>query len=72
MATTFYSIESTDGSLIYTIQPGTVDGATNIAGQVQRNTDLTLYGDSAVDWGKEFNENFVHLLENFHVKRFQL
>lgn len=60
--TTIYIIDKTDpNEPSFAIQPRTLDG---YAG-VQRNTDLTLYGNAAPDWGERFNENFYRLLENF-------
>lgn len=58
---TIYIIDNTDGTLSFAIQPRTIDGANG----VQRNTDLTLYGNAAPSWGERFNENFMKLAENF-------
>jgi len=52
-----YTINKTDGSILTdNIPDGTVDTTA---------TDLTLIGKNAVNYGEAFNENFVHLLENF-------
>ena len=52
-----YTINKTDGSILTdNIADGTVDITA---------TDLTLIGKNAVNYGEAFNENFVHLLENF-------
>jgi hypothetical protein len=51
-----YIINKTDGSVLTEIVDGTVD---------QTATDLTLVGKNASSYGEAFNENFVHLLENF-------
>lgn len=61
--TVLYLINNTDNSTQFVIQPRTVDGT----GGVQKNTDLTLYGNGAPNWGERFNENFYKLLENFAV-----
>lgn len=63
--TTIYIIDNTDGSESFAIQPRTFDGS----GGVQQNTDLTLYGNAAPNWGERFNENFYRLLENFSVEQ---
>ena len=51
-----YIINKTDGSILTEIVDGTVD---------QTATDLTLVGKNSSSYGESFNENFVHLLENF-------
>jgi len=51
-----YIINKTDGSVLTEIVDGTID---------QTATDLTLVGKNASSYGELFNENFVHLLENF-------
>jgi len=51
-----YIINKTDGSVLTEIVDGTID---------QTATDLTLVGKNASSYGEAFNENFVHLLENF-------
>jgi hypothetical protein len=51
-----YIINKTDGSELTTIIDGTFD---------QTATDLTLIGKNTSTYGEVFNENFVHLLENF-------
>lgn len=53
-----YNINLTDGTLLVTIPNNTVVPAGNVL-------DLTLYGKGKQDYGKYWNENFVHLLENF-------
>jgi len=56
-----YLITSTDSSTTFTIPPKTFSGPTG----VQKNTDLTLYGNASIGWGESFNSNFFRLLENF-------
>jgi len=51
-----YIINKTDGSVLTEIVDGTVD---------QTATDITLIGKNASSYGEAFNENFVHVLENF-------
>lgn len=51
-----YTINKTDGTVLTDVVDGTVD---------QSATDLTLIGKNASSYGEFFNENFVHLLENF-------
>lgn len=51
-----YIINKTDGSVLTEVVDGTVD---------QTATDLTLIGKNSSSYGESFNENFVHLLENF-------
>ena len=51
-----YIINKTDGSVLTEIIDGTID---------QLTTQLTLIGKNASAYGEFFNENFVHLLENF-------
>lgn len=51
-----YIINKTDGSVFTEIVDGTVD---------QTATDLTLIGKNYSSYGEAFNENFIHLLENF-------
>jgi hypothetical protein len=51
-----YIINKTDGSVLTEIIDGTVD---------QTATDLTLIGKNSSAYGEFFNENLVHLLENF-------
>ena len=51
-----YTINKTDGSVLTEVVDGTVD---------QTATDLTLVGKNATSYGEFFNENFVHMLENF-------
>lgn len=63
-STTIYLIDKTDGTTAFVIQPKTYDGT----GGIQRNTDLTLYGNATPTWGERFNENFYRLLENFAVE----
>jgi hypothetical protein len=51
-----YIINKTDGSVLTEIVDGTVD---------QTATDLTLIGKNSSSYGEFYNENLVHLLENF-------
>ncbi len=51
-----YTINKTDGSILTEIIDGTIN---------QISTDLTLLGKNVSNYGEVFNENFVHLLENF-------
>jgi hypothetical protein len=51
-----YTILKTDGSILADILDNSVDKA---------STDLTLVGKSTNNYGLEFNQNFVKLLENF-------
>jgi hypothetical protein len=51
-----YIINKTDGSVLTEVVDGTLD---------QSATDLTLIGKNSSAYGEAFNENFVHLLENF-------
>ena len=50
-----YQIDLTNGTLLTTIQDGTIDQTTN----------LKLVGRNYAGYGEIQNENFVHLLENF-------
>ena len=51
-----YIVNKTDGSILTEIVDGTID---------QTATDLTLIGKNSSNYGEFFNENLVHLLENF-------
>lgn len=51
-----YIINKTDGSVLTEIVDGTVD---------QTASDITLIGKNSSSYGEFFNENFVHILENF-------
>jgi hypothetical protein len=51
-----YTIIKTDGSVLADILDNSVD---------KLSTDLTLVGKSTNNYGLEFNQNFVKLLENF-------
>lgn len=51
-----YIINKTDGSVLTEVIDGTID---------QTATDLTLVGKNSSSYGELFNENFVHILENF-------
>ena len=51
-----YIINKTDGSVLTEIVDGTID---------QISTDITLIGKNSTSYGEFFNENLVHLLENF-------
>ena len=56
-----YFITSTDGTEVFQIPPGTLNGPKGLTA----NTDLRLYGEGSVEWGEGINENFYRLLENF-------
>lgn len=43
------------------IGPGEVNGPNGVF----RDTDITLFGYNAVDWGQHVDQNFLRLLENF-------
>lgn len=51
-----YTINLTDGTVLTQVVDGQID---------QTSTDLTLIGKNATGYGIYFNDNFVHLLENF-------
>ena len=51
-----YIIHKTDGTILTEIIDGAID---------QLSTDLTLLGKNANSYGEYWNENFVHVLENF-------
>lgn len=51
-----YNITLTNGTSLTVISDGQID---------QVHTDLTLIGKNATSYGLFFNDNFVHLLENF-------
>jgi hypothetical protein len=51
-----YTITKTDGSILADLLDNSVD---------KISTDLTLVGKSTNNYGLEFNQNFVKLLENF-------
>lgn len=51
-----YILNRTDGSLLITLDDGTIN---------QTETSITLVGKNASSYGEFFNENFIHLLENF-------
>lgn len=51
-----YIINKTDGSIVATITDGTID---------QVSTSLTLIGKNYKGIGEFYNENLVHILENF-------
>ena len=51
-----YNINKTDGSLLVTVEDGTVDAS---------STSLTLLGKNYPGYGEILNENLVRLLENF-------
>lgn len=53
-----YDIKKTDGSTLVVIPNNTVVPPGTVL-------DLTLYGKGKLDYGKRWNENFVHLTENF-------
>lgn len=51
-----YIINKTDGTILTEIVDGTID---------QVSTDLTLLGKNSSSYGEYWNENFLHMLENF-------
>jgi hypothetical protein len=51
-----YTIIKTNGTTLTQVTDGTID---------QQSTDLTLIGKNYSGYGIYFNDNFVHLLENF-------
>ena len=51
-----YIIKKTNGDVLTEIVDGSID---------QLSTDLTLIGKNTSAYGELFNENFVHVLENF-------
>ncbi len=51
-----YQIRKSDGELVLTLAPGLID---------KGKTSLTLIGKNVSDFGKDQNENFIKLLENF-------
>lgn len=51
-----YTINKTDGSELTQLLDSAID---------QTSTDLTLLGKNVSNYGESFNENLVHLLENF-------
>lgn len=51
-----YTINKTDGSILTELLDSSID---------QTSTDLTLLGKNVSNYGESFNENLVHLLENF-------
>ena len=51
-----YTINKTDGSILIQLDDSKID---------QLSTDLTLIGKNVSNYGEVFNENLVHLLENF-------
>ena len=51
-----YQLRASNGSLVIDLVDGTID---------QTKTSLTLVGKNVSDFGKDQNENFIHLLENF-------
>lgn len=56
-----YIINNTNGDAVFVIRQENTNGP----GETQQNTDLTLYGYKAQNWGEKFNENFYRLIENF-------
>jgi len=58
-----YIITHTDPAVgAITVAPNKFDGPESTYGE---STNLTLYGAGSLQYGSEFNENFVKLLENF-------
>ena len=51
-----YIIHKTDGTILTEIIDGSID---------QITTDLTLLGKDSSSYGESWNENFIHILENF-------
>lgn len=51
-----YIINKTDGTVLTEVVDGSID---------QTSSDITLVGKNASSYGEFFNENFVHVLENF-------
>lgn len=51
-----YIINKTDGTVLTEVVDGSID---------QTSTDVTLVGKNSSSYGELFNENFVHILENF-------
>lgn len=51
-----YIIHKTDGTILTEVIDGLID---------QISTDVTLLGKNATSYGEFWNENFVHILENF-------
>lgn len=51
-----FTIRLTDGTVLTTVDDGTIDDTT---------CDLTLIGKNYVGYGTIYNDNLVHLLENF-------
>jgi len=51
-----YTINKTNGSILIQLDDSKID---------QLSTDLTLIGKNVSNYGEVFNENLVHLLENF-------
>ena len=51
-----YTINKTNGTIVSTVQDGTVDA---------KSLDITLVGKNYSGYGEIFNENFVKMLENF-------
>lgn len=56
-----YIINNTAGDAVFVIRQESANGPE----ETQRNSDLTLYGYRAPNWGEKFNENFYRLAENF-------
>lgn len=53
---TTYTISNTNGTLSFDIKVGKTN---------TQNSDLTFYGYGSTGWGKEVDQNFYRLLENF-------
>lgn len=51
-----YTINTTDGTVLLALDDGTIN---------QTATSITLIGKNASSYGEFFNENFLHILENF-------
>ena len=58
---TIYQIKPTNGGTPITIQPGQLNGPSGTSNV----TDLDLYGQGTLNWGKGVDQNQYRLLENF-------
>lgn len=56
-----YVVESTDGEVKFTIEPGTINGPSAAI----QSTDLKFVGSGLYGWGQAYVNNFFRLLENF-------
>lgn len=60
-----YLVESTDGTLSFTVNQGEKDGY----GGTSRTTDLTLNGFGVLSWGENVNEDILRVMECHAVER---